>query len=71
VLYFNHLNIERWLKSPLLKSQIREVRRMVKKTMVKAIAPVAKTAAQRSTGWICWGFLNQPKLPKKLMDTVK
>ena len=44
---------------------------MVKKTMVKAIAPVAKTAAQRSTGWICWGFLNQPKLPKKLMDTVK
>jgi len=38
------------------------------KTMTKAIAPVALKAAQATGGWNSLWFLNQPKMPKKLMQ---
>ena len=42
-----------------------------KKIMTKVLAPVAKTTAEKSADFPCYFFFNQPKLPKKLMHTVK
>ena len=44
----------------------------VKKLVVKAVAPMALgTANQTHKRWASNFILNQPKLPKKLMNTVK
>ena len=43
----------------------------VKTIMAKALAPVAEKSAQKTTEFACMVIFNQPKLPKKLMKTVK
>ena len=44
---------------------------MIKKLVANAMAPAAMNTAQKSTGYICGAIFNQPKLPKKMMGTVK
>ena len=42
----------------------------LKETLARAFAPIAKKSAEKSTTQCLIG-INQPKLPKKLMYTVK
>ena len=41
------------------------------KTLAKVLAPVAMGTAKVSTDYKCSFFFNQPKMPSKLMSTVK